>query len=77
MIKVCETLGYTGLIVLIVDALAGHLIDEMEEQGASYRILPIPIAPHSSDQVQPLDLGLFAQHKWEFHRVSADPNLNP
>jgi hypothetical protein len=34
------------------------------------------IPPHTSNQVQPLDLGLFAVHKLECHRVHSHIDLN-
>jgi hypothetical protein len=75
-IRMCQSLDHAGSIFLILDGFASHLSDAMEEQCLFYRVMLIIIPPHTSDQVQPLDLGFFALHKLECHRVHPHIDLN-
>jgi hypothetical protein len=65
-----------GRMFLILDGFAGRLSDTIEEQSLFYRVVLLVIAPQTSDRLQPLDLGLFARHNMECHRVHADTDLS-
>jgi hypothetical protein len=71
-----QSLGYAGPIFLILDGFAGHLSDTIEEQCLFYGVVLLVIPPQTSDQLQPLDLGLFALHKMECHRVHPHTDLS-
>jgi hypothetical protein len=75
-IRTRQSLGYVGRTFLIRDGFAGHLSDAVEEQCLCYGVALIVIPPHTSDQVQPLDLGLFTLHKLESHHIQAHTNLS-
>jgi hypothetical protein len=47
---------FVGPIFLILDGFAGHFSDAVKEQCFYYGVVLIVIPPHTSDQVQPLDL---------------------
>lgn len=40
-------------------------------------IIELPLLPHSSDQCQPLDLGIFHVQKGRMQRLYVDPKLSP
>jgi hypothetical protein len=63
--------GYAGMVFLSLDGFSGHVTDAIEEACVYYEIQMIAIPPHTSSQAQPLDLGLFALHKSESHRVQS------
>jgi hypothetical protein len=55
-----ERLGYAGLVFHILDGFSGHSTKAIEEALLHYGVVVIVLSPHSSDQTQPLDLGIFA-----------------
>jgi hypothetical protein len=69
-------LGYAGLIFLILDGFSGHVTESIEEGCVHFGIRMLKIPAHTSDQLQPLDVGLFALHKLESHRVMPHLDLN-
>jgi hypothetical protein len=71
----CRRLGYTGLIFLILDGFSEQTNNSMEDGFSHLGTFPIVIPLHSSDQVQPLDLGMFAVHKLESRRVKPHGKL--
>jgi hypothetical protein len=71
-----QKLGYAGLIFLILDGFAGHDSEPVQEAFLYYGIHPLVIPPHSSDQVQALDLGMFAIMKAESARIYAHIDFN-
>jgi hypothetical protein len=75
-IRMRQSLDYAGRIFLIPDGFAGHLSYVVEDQCLFQGVMLIVVRPNSSDQVQPLDLALFAVHKLECHRVHPLINLN-
>ena len=59
-------LRYYGPAILLLDGFVGHHSDLIEEICEEQNIVLIFLPPHASDQVQPLDLGIFAQVKrWQ------------
>ena len=60
--KRCE-LKYTGEAILIIDGFTGHSSDYILDRFTKEGVLPVFLAPHSSDQCQPLDLGIFGPQK--------------
>ena len=68
--------GYQGPAILILDGFGCHhspaMLEMLEEENVVCQFLP----PHTSDQLQPLDLGIFAiQKRWQSN-VSVDDTLN-
>jgi hypothetical protein len=58
-----ELTNYTGWGLLILDGCTCHSLASLEAKLIAHRIFLIPLPPHSSDQTQPLDLGVFAAVK--------------
>lgn len=56
---------YDGKTVLLMDGLRAHaaVAEELEEALTGENIKVIFLVPHTSDQTQPLDLGIFATQK--------------
>jgi hypothetical protein len=67
---------YAGSIFLILEGFAAPISDAVEEQCLFYGVMLTIIPPHTSDQLQLLDLGLFAVQKLECHHVHPDIDLN-
>ena len=70
-----EVLHYEGLAILIIDGCSAHVSDWFLEECLFRRISVIFLAPHSSDQTQPLDLGVFGIAKANQSRCRPDPDL--
>jgi hypothetical protein len=63
--------GYQGRAVLLLDGCACHAIERLRGDLQTMGISLAPIPPHSSDQVQPLDLGVFGTVKrWSLAPIS-------
>jgi transposase len=75
-IQMRQSLGYEGPVFLVLDGFSGHIPDTIEEQCLFYGVVLVVVPPHTSDQVQPLDLGFFALHKLESHRVRPHTDLS-
>ena len=66
---------YTGLSILIMDNHKAHrnVLDAKENDETTFipedNLLIIWLVPHSSDQTQPLDLGIFGVHKTKKQRT--------
>jgi hypothetical protein len=65
-----------GPVFLIMNDFSGHLTDAVEENCLFYGIELLAIPVHTSDQVQPLDLGIFAVHKMESRCVHPHMTMN-
>jgi hypothetical protein len=72
-----QRLQYHGPGLIILDGCTAHshdaFLDECTWRGIECIFLP----PHSSDQVQPLDLGIFGLQKAEASRCRPHRGLNP
>jgi hypothetical protein len=72
-----ERLQYDGPALLILDGCSCHgsewFLEACMELGVDLAFLPA----HSSDQTQPMDLGVFANQKTEAARTRPSPELNP
>jgi hypothetical protein len=72
-----ECLSCNGLAVVILDGCTcqttDYFLDQCTFEGVSLLFLPA----HSSDQLQPLDLGIFCLQKSEAARIRPGGNLNP
>jgi hypothetical protein len=55
--------------LLILDGCSCHGSDRFLDELTYYGIVPAFLPPHSSDQTQPLDLGIFALEKAEAMRI--------
>jgi hypothetical protein len=69
-------LGYVGMVFLILDGVSGHISEVIEEACVYYGVRMLKSPPHTSDQVQPLNVGLFGLHKSESRRVQTHLDLN-
>lgn len=60
-----RSLNYSGKTVVIMDQLRAHVavVDSLSDDIASDNIEVQYLVPHSSDQTQPLDLGVFGRQK--------------
>jgi hypothetical protein len=54
-----KTAHYSGPVVLILDGRSAHDRDFFLDLCMEHNIVAFPIPPHSSNQVQPLDLCVF------------------
>jgi hypothetical protein len=61
--------GYIGVVILILDGCSCHTTDYFEDECLNENIVPIFLAPHSSDQCQPLDLLIFSLQKLFIQRI--------
>ena len=68
--------SYEGPIVLIMDGFGCHTSEEFLELAEQENVICKLIPPHTSDQLQPLDLGIFANQKRWQSNVSVDQELN-
>ena len=68
--------NYSGPIVLILDGFGCHANEHFLSQCEEQNVIPVAIPPHTSDQVQPLDLGIFANQKRWQGIVRVDQDLN-
>lgn len=62
-------LGYEGWAVLTYDNCSCHSSDRIDELLCSNGIRQVPLPPHSSDQTQACDLGLFGNMKAAQSRI--------
>jgi hypothetical protein len=62
-------LSYPGWAVLLLDGCFCHCSDETMNQCTSHGVLVIILPPHSSYQIQALDVGVLAIHKAVMKRV--------
>ena len=69
-------LDYLGPILIILDGFGCHQSPEFQELAESENIVLRFIPPHSSDQVQPLDLGIFSNQKRWQNNISVEAQLN-
>jgi hypothetical protein len=75
-----EAYQYSGDVFLIYDNCIAHSSDVIDELLLDHRIIPLPLPPHSSSQLQPLDLSLFGitkrlisrANKLESHNVQTE-----
>lgn len=69
-------LGYQGPAVLVMDGFGCHQTERFLELAAEENIITKFIPPHTSDQLQPLDLGIFANQKRWQGNITVDADLN-
>jgi hypothetical protein len=72
-----EVHGYDGPVVLLFDGCTAHDTDYFLDMCFEESIVPIPIPPHSSNQLQPCDLCLFGATKQAIHRMNTMMDGNP
>lgn len=68
--------SYGGPCLLIMDGFGCHQTDEFLELAAEENIVCKLIPPHTSDQLQPLDLGVFGNQKRWQGNITVDTDLN-
>jgi hypothetical protein len=71
------SLNYDGHGLVIFDGCSAHSGDWVEEEALWHGIEYVTLPPHSSDQVQPMVLGIFAVQETEVARCRPHPGLNP
>lgn len=71
-----DALGYGGQAVLILDNCTAHTGPEIAEACASQGIIMCPLPPHSSNQIQPLDLSTFGVTKRHIARANRMEAVN-
>ena len=69
-------LSYDGPCLLLLDGFGCHQTDEFLELLNEHNIVWRFIPPHTSDQIQPLDLGVFANQKRWQSNITVDADLN-
>ena len=69
--------NYSETAILILDNLNCHVSDNFRELCEIENIAVKPIPPHSSDQLQPLDIGIFANLKYIMTNANVQKHLNP
>lgn len=74
--KMRAELSYDGPCLVIMDGFGCHqttdFLELLDEENIIYRFIP----PHTSDQLQPLDLGIFANQKRCQSNITVDSTLN-
>jgi hypothetical protein len=70
-------LQYQGEAVLILDGCSCHASDRFLDEMSHFGIVPFFLPPHSSDQTQPLDLGIFGLEKAEATRIRVPDDVTP
>jgi hypothetical protein len=71
------SLGYDGHGVVLLDGCSARVGDLIEGECLWHGIEYIFLPPHSSGQVQPMDLGIFAVQEMEAARSPPHVGLNP
>ena len=72
-----EEYNYHGECLLIIDGFGPHENDDFLTGCTEEGIIPLQLAPHSSDQTQPLDIGIFGVQKAKMARMSTPSGLSP
>ena len=67
--------NYHGEALLILDGFGPHDCDEFLDLCSENGVIVFPLPPHSSDQCQPLDLGIFHVQKSRMQRMTVDTSL--
>lgn len=71
-----ETYNYNGGAVVILDGCSCHCNDYFLDECIYRKIFPIFLVPHSSDQTQMLDLGIFGIQKKNISKIRPEKNLS-
>jgi hypothetical protein len=72
-----EEMQYDGAAIVILDGCSCHNGDGFLDGCTYHGVYPVFLPPHSSDQIQPLDLGIFARQKAEASNARPPEGLNP
>jgi hypothetical protein len=71
-----EAHGYTGPAILAMDNCTAHASPTIDALFQAHGIVPLPLPPHSSNQVQALDLCIFGVTKRHIMRINRMETLN-
>jgi hypothetical protein len=71
-----QLFNYDGRAVLILDNCTSHDTAKLAEISEVHGLLPLPLPPHSSNQLQALDLSIFGVTKRHLARVNRMEGLN-
>lgn len=58
--------------LLLADSWSGHSSDRMKVESRALNVRPLTIPPHTTDQLQPCDIGLFRQLKIFIRRITEE-----
>jgi hypothetical protein len=72
-----EQFEYPGSAHLLLDGYSCHLSDMFLDDCIFFELHLHYLPPHSSDQTQPLDLGIFGLQKMEASRIRFGVRFNP
>lgn len=72
-----EKYEYQGEALVILDGFCVHDTDWFLDECTFYNIIPLFMPPHSSDQCQPLDIGIFFLQKLKMQRIKVDDRYDP
>jgi hypothetical protein len=70
-------LAYDGRVLLLLDGLGSHHTAKFLSECETRKIEILPLIPHASDQIQPLDLLTFAMMKQTFSASKFNQLANP
>jgi hypothetical protein len=70
-----KDLGYSGPAFLIMDGCSSHFSDLLWDEFSFRGIVAVLLPPHTSDQIQPLDLVVFGLTKRRFNLIKAPEGL--
>ena len=68
--------GYDGPALLLLDGCTCHDREALERKLEDENVLLMFIPPHSSDQIQVLDLGIFGVMKQRMAQIKTDVHLS-
>jgi hypothetical protein len=71
-----ETFEYAGPAVILLDNCSCHMADRFTELCRAERVIPLYFPPHSSNQLQPLDLLVFGVTKRLLTRMNRLDSIN-
>jgi hypothetical protein len=72
-----ERLGYHGKALVLIDGCSAHYGEHFTEESSWRGVHIVFLPPHTSDQTQPMDLGIFGVQKAEASRIRPRDGLIP
>jgi hypothetical protein len=74
--KTRTKLEYPGKSVVLLDGCTCHVTDSFLDECTFRGVVPVFLLPHSSDEIQPIDLRIFHIQKAEASKMHLGPGLN-
>ena len=72
LIHLRSAFNYDGPGMMILDNCTAHETDTFRKVCSDFNVEIFPLPPHSSNQTQPLDLGVFHSHKSRVRKYTPD-----